>query len=159
MGRRLRIRAGKRIGSAALVADGYHARIDGFTSVAVVVGVIGVALGFELADPIIGLLISAAILRIVWQSIRTIGLRALDGVEVGTVDTIRERAAEVAGVTAVDEVRARWVGHVIRAEVRIEVPGDLPLAAAHGVAERVRYAVIDGVEHLTEAGIETVPAP
>ena len=81
MGRRVPDPLGRRIGSAALVADGYHARIDGFTSLAVVVGVIGVALGFELADPIIGLLISLAIFRIVWQSIKAIGLRALDGVE------------------------------------------------------------------------------
>ena len=88
-----RLRAGRRVGSAALVADGYHARIDGFTSLAVVAGVIGVALGFDLADPIVGLLISVVILRIVWQSIKVIGLRTLDGVEDGVVDSIDETAA------------------------------------------------------------------
>jgi len=87
-----RIRSGRRIGSAALVADGYHARVDGFTSLAVVLGVAGVALGFELADPIVGLAISLAIFRIVWQSVRSIGLRAMDGVEDGTIDSIRSLA-------------------------------------------------------------------
>lgn len=152
-----RIRSGERIGSAALVADGYHARIDGFTSLAVVLGVIGVALGFELADPIVGLLISMVILRIVWQSIRTIGLRALDGVEAGTVDAIRARAESVPGVEAVEDVRARWIGHVIRAEVMIAVEASATVHTAHEIAVRVRAALVDGVEHLTEAAIETVP--
>ena len=153
-----RIRSGKRIGSAALVADGYHARIDGFTSLAVVVGVIGVALGFELADPIVGLMISAAILRIVWQSMRAIGLRALDGVEDGVVDAIRARAASVTGVEAVEDVRARWIGHVIRAEVMIAVEPGATVQAAHDIAAGVRGALVHGVEHVTEAAIETVPA-
>ena len=56
-----RIREGNAIGSAALVADGYHARTDGFTSLAVAFGAIGVWLGFERADPIVGLMISVAI--------------------------------------------------------------------------------------------------
>jgi cation diffusion facilitator family transporter len=153
-----RIRSGRRIGSAALVADGYHARIDGFTSLAVVAGVLGVALGFELADPIVGLLISAAILRIVWQSARTIGLRALDGVEDGTLATIAAAAGRVPGVEAVEAVRARWIGHMIRAELTIAVPGELSVRSAAEVAGRVRAALFDGVDHVTEAAIETVPA-
>jgi hypothetical protein len=93
-----RIRSGKRIGLAALVADGYHARVDGFTSLAVVLGVAGVAAGFELADPIVGIAISLVILRIVWQSLRTIGLRAMDGVEAGRSTRSRDpHAASTAG--------------------------------------------------------------
>jgi cation diffusion facilitator family transporter len=76
-----RIRVGKQIGSAALIADGYHARVDGWTSLAVFVGAIGVWAGYPLADPIVGLLISAAIFVIVWQSARSVLVRALDGVE------------------------------------------------------------------------------
>jgi cation diffusion facilitator family transporter len=153
-----RIRSGKRIGSAALVADGYHARIDGFTSLAVVVGVMGVALGFELADPIVGLLISAAIMRIVWQSTGTIGLRALDGIEEHTIDEIRASTASVPGVQAVRDVRARWIGHVVRAEVVIAVEASLTLQTAHDIAARVRGTVVDSVEHVTEVAIETVPS-
>jgi cation diffusion facilitator family transporter len=153
-----RIRSGRRIGSAALVADGHHARVDGFTSLAVVVGVIGVALGFELADPIVGLLISVAILRIVWQSMRTIGLRAMDGVEDGTVEAIRERVAEVEGVDAVDDVRARWIGHMIRVELRVATDPEATVERGAQVADRVRRSLVEGVEHVGDASVELVPS-
>jgi divalent metal cation (Fe/Co/Zn/Cd) transporter len=106
-------RSGKRIGSVALVADGCHTHVDGFTSLAVVVGVAGVDAGFELADPIVGIAISLVILRIVWQSLRTIGPHAMDGVEPGTIDTIARSARAVDGVRVVTDVRARWLGHGI----------------------------------------------
>jgi cation diffusion facilitator family transporter len=63
-----RIRVGKQINSAALIADGHHARVDGLTSLAVLFSAIGVWLGYPLADPVIGLLITALILPIVWES-------------------------------------------------------------------------------------------
>lgn len=68
----IRVRAGKRLDSPALVADGYHARTDGLVSLGVVASAIIVALGFELGDPLIGLAITLIILRITWQSWRTI---------------------------------------------------------------------------------------
>ena len=76
-----RIRVGHQIGSAALVADGLHARTDGFTSLAVLFGAGGVALGFPLADPIVGLLITAAILAILRTAVRDVFRRIMDGVE------------------------------------------------------------------------------
>jgi cation diffusion facilitator family transporter len=152
-----RIRSGKRIGSAALVADGYHARADGFTSLAVVVGVAGVAAGFELADPIVGIAISLVILRIVWQSLRTIGLRAMDGVEPGVIEAISSSARSVDGVRDVGQVRARWSGHGIRAELAIGVSPDGTVAESGELAERVRHALSHDVEHLTDATIELRP--
>jgi cation diffusion facilitator family transporter len=142
-----RIRSGKRIGSAALVADGYHARVDGFTSLAVVVGVAGVSAGFELADPIVGIAISLVILRIVWQSLRTIGLRAMDGVEPGMIDTIARSARAVDGVRRVTDVRARWLGHGIRAALTIEIPPEATVAQAHELADHVRHELSHNVEH------------
>jgi cation diffusion facilitator family transporter len=152
-----RIRSGRRIGSAALVADGYHARIDGFTSLAVVVGVAGVALGFPLADPIVGLLISLAILRIVWQSARPIGLRAMDGIEPQILDAIRHEAEHVPGVRAVRDVRARWLGHTVHAEVTVGVTADASVRDGHGVAEQLRDAVTEHVEHVSDVVVQTVP--
>jgi cation diffusion facilitator family transporter len=149
-----RLRAGRRIGSAALVADGYHARIDGFTSLAVVAGVIGVALGFNLADPIAGLLISVVILRIVWQSIKVIGLRALDGVEDGVVDSIDRTAAGVPAVREVRDVRARWIGHTIRSEIEVGLAPDTTVEQAEDIAAQVRHAVMGSVEHVTEVAVE-----
>jgi cation diffusion facilitator family transporter len=149
-----RLRAGRRIGSAALVADGYHARIDGFTSLAVVAGVIGVALGFDLADPIAGLLISVVILRIVWQSIKVIGLRTLDGVEDGVVDSIDRTAAGVPAVREVRDVRARWIGHTIRSEIEVGLAPDTTVEQAEHIAAEVRHAVMGSVEHVTEVAVE-----
>ena len=153
-----RIRSGKRIGSAALIADGYHARIDGFTSLAVVLGVIGVALGFELADPIIGLLISAAIFRIVWQSIKSIGLRAMDGVEEHTIDEIHRTAGGVEGVRGVVDQRARWLGHTLQAEVTIAVPPDIDVKRSAEISDALRHAVMTGVEHVNDVVVQVVPA-
>ena len=106
-----RIRVGRQINSAALIADGYHARTDGLTSLAVVAGAIGVWLGFPLADPIVGLLITIAIFGIVWQSARAVLTRMLDGVEPGVTDEIRHAAEHVPGIREVVEAKARWIGH------------------------------------------------
>ena len=154
-----RIRSGRRIGSAALEADGYHARVDGFTSLAVVVGVIGVALGVPEADPIIGLLISVAIVRIVWQSAREIGLRALDGIDPEVVDELRTEAAEVPGVLDVQDVRARWLGHVVLSEMTVTVDGRRPVEEATVIADAVRRRVIDRVQYVAEANVELQAAP
>ncbi len=153
-----RIRAGRRIGSAALVADGYHARIDGFTSLAVVAGAIGVALGLDLADPIVGLIISGVILRIVWISGKEILLRVLDGIEPEIVEELRHQAGHVDGVLAIEEVRARWLGHEIRAEVNVVVRDGATLVEAHAIAMAVRYRLIHRVEHLGDAIIHVDPA-
>jgi cation diffusion facilitator family transporter len=68
----VRLRGGRRLNSPALIADGNHARIDGFVSLAVVASAAVVAVGFRLGDPLIGLAITLVILRITWQSMRTI---------------------------------------------------------------------------------------
>jgi cation diffusion facilitator family transporter len=152
-----RIRTGRRIGSAALVADGQHARIDGFTSLAVVGGAIGVALGFPLADPIVGLVISVVILRIVWSSAKQIGLRILDGIEPEIVQAIRHEAAHVPGVSSVGEVRARWLGHAVWAEVNVAVSGNLSVEVGHQVAVAVWTRLVERVEHLEEVLVHVDP--
>ena len=68
----IRSRAGRRLDSPAMIADGAHARIDGFVSLSVVASAILVALGLDVGDPIVGLLMTLVILRITWQSFRTV---------------------------------------------------------------------------------------
>jgi len=68
----IRLRAGRRLNSPALVADGYHARTDGLVSLGVVASAIVVSIGFDIADPLIGLAITLVILRITWHSWQTI---------------------------------------------------------------------------------------
>jgi cation diffusion facilitator family transporter len=152
-----RIRAGRRIGSAALVADGHHARIDGFTSLAVVAGAAGVALGYPVADPIVGLLIAVAILHIVWTSAKEIGLRMMDGIDPATVDEIRHQAGHSPGVLDVGEVRARWLGHRIRAEVNVSVAAGTDIEAADEIARGVRERLLEQVEFLEDAVVHAGP--
>lgn len=106
-----RIRVGQKIGSAALVADGVHARTDGFTSLAVVFSAIGVMIGFPLADPIVGLIISAAIIILLWGTVRNIGRRLMDGIESELVDRAETALTTTPGVLAVQKLQLRWIGH------------------------------------------------
>jgi len=152
-----RIRTGRRIGSAALVADGRHARVDGITSLAVVAGAAGVAAGLPLADPIVGLAITAAILVIVWRSIREIGLRVLDGIEPERLEAIRHEAGHAPGVIAVGEVRARWIGHRVHAEVNVVVPAGTSVEGAHDTAVAVRARLVEHVPHLGQAIVHVDP--
>jgi cation diffusion facilitator family transporter len=153
-----RIRVGRQIGSAALVADGYHARTDGWTSLAVLVGAVGVWLGYPLADPIVGLLIAAAILVIVWQSGKMVFTRLLDGVDPSVMAEIRSAAARVEGVEDVAEVRARWVGHRLRAEVNVAVNPEASVAEGHAVAREVNHRLLHELDYLETAVVHVDPA-
>jgi cation diffusion facilitator family transporter len=152
-----RIRVGREIGSAALVADGYHARTDGWTSLAVLAGAVGMWLGYPLADPIVGLLIAAAILVIVWQSGKAVFTRLLDGVEPAAIEEIRHAANEVPGVEDVSEVRARWLGHRLHTEVNVAVDPDLSVAEGHALAREVNHQLLHHLSYLSGAVIHVDP--
>ncbi len=154
---RYRVRVGRQIGSAALVADGYHARTDGYTSLAVVAGAAGVALGWRLADPIVGLAITMAILTVLRGAARDIYRRLMDAVDPALIDQIEQEASETEGVRHVDDVRVRWLGHELRAELNITVDRDLPVHRAHDVAEAVRHHLLHHVPRLTNTTIHTDP--
>lgn len=153
-----RIRVGKQIGSAALVADGYHARVDGWTSLAVLLGAIGVWVGYPLADPVIGLVISAAIFTLVWRSARPILLRVLDGVESSTLDTIIDTARQAAAVEDVTDVRARWIGHRLHVDVSITVAATCSVVEGHAVAKEVRHQLLHRVPHLGRVNVHVDPS-
>lgn len=152
-----RLRVGKEIGSAALIADGYHARVDGWTSLAVLFGALGIWLGYPLADPIVGLLITIAILGIVWQSGKAVLSRMLDGVEPEHIDEIRHAAQHVAGVQKVTETRARWTGHRLHAEVNIAVDPELTVAEGHEIVKEVNHQLQHHMLYLSRAVIHVDP--
>lgn len=155
---RLRISVGERIGSAALVADGQHARTDGFTSLAVLLGALGVWLGYPIVDPIVGLGITVAILFIVKDSARSIWRRMMDSVDPEVVEGIEQAAGEVPQVEGVESVRARWVGHRIHGEVSVRVPRDLSVVEVALLREKLHEAAkrtLPKLEHLT---VETEPS-
>lgn len=144
-----RIRVGRQMNSAALIADGYHARTDGLTSLAVVLGAFGVWMGFPLADPIIGLLITITIFGIVWQSARAVVTRMLDGVDPDIVEEARHAAGHVAGVHAVERVKARWIGHELAVDLTIAVDGTLSVGKADELSAEVKRELSDHLPALT----------
>ena len=152
-----RIRIGREINSAALIADGYHARTDGWTSLAVLGGVVGVWLGYPLADPIIGLLITIAILGIVIQSGKAIFTRMLDGVDPEISEEIRHTAEDVPHVKEVTEVRARWLGHRLHVELNIAVDLQMTVEQAHTVATEVRHRLLHQLDYLSLVVIHVDP--
>ena len=152
-----RIRTGRQIGSAALVADGNHARTDGFTSLAVLAGAVGVWLGYPLLDPIIGLGIGIAILVIVWNSARDIYYRIMDAVEPEVTESIIKVASKVTDVMEVDNVAVRWVGHRQRAELHITVDCQMPTCDSHRIAETVRHELLHSMPALADLTIHVDP--
>ena len=154
---KLRIKAGQEIGSAALVVDGHHARIDGFTSLAVLLGAVGVALGYPLADPVIGLFITVVILRIVWQSGKSILARLLDQVDPEIYDEIKQAISHTPGVKDLSEVRIRWLGHRLYAELNVAVSPDLSVEKGHEIAREVRHRLLHQLRYLSKATIHIDP--
>ncbi|RJQ21565.1 MAG: cation transporter, partial [Nitrospiraceae bacterium] len=148
-----RIKVGKEIGSAALIADGHHARVDGLTSLAVLVGAVGVWLGYPIADPVVGFLISAAILRIVWESGKAVFTRMLDGVDPEIIDEIRHAVNHAPGVQDVTEVRVRWIGHRLHAEVNVAVTPDLTVEKGHDIAMEARHQLLHSMRYLSNVTI------
>ncbi len=152
-----RIRVGRRIGSAALVADGLHARADGLTSLAVLLGAIGVALGWERADAVAGLVIAAGIVVVLVQAAKGVGERLLDAVDPELVQGAERVAGSVEGVQEVTELRIRWVGHRLHSDARITVDRDLDVAAAHDISEAVHHALLHELPMLSAAVVHVDP--
>ena len=153
----LQIGMGRKIGSAAMVADGQHARTDGFTSLAVLGAAFGTWLGFPIVDPIIGLVIGIAILFITWDATKTMWYRLMDAVEPELVDRLEQTAQQTAGVVRVDKVRARWLGHVLQAELDITLDEDLPIRQSHCIVEEVRHALVHAEPRLSLINVHVNP--
>ena len=152
-----RINVGKEIGSAALIADGHHACIDGLTSLAVFFGAVGVYLGSPLADPLVGLVITVAILRIVWGSGKEVFTRAIDGIDPAISDEIRDAPVHTEGVKDVTEVRVRWSSHRLHAEVNIAADPESSVEAGHVIAKEVRHQLLHHLAYLSNAVIHVDP--
>jgi cation diffusion facilitator family transporter len=154
---RYRIRTGRRIGSAALVADGLHARTDGFTSLAVLAGAGGVAVGWHQADPIIGIVITLAILGVLRSAVRQVTARLMDAVDPDLVDQATAAVTGVDGISAVRELRIRWIGHTLRAEVDASVNPNLTVSEAHDLAHHAEAHLLHEVGRLTGATVHVSP--
>lgn len=153
-----RIRVGREIGSAALVADGLHARTDGLTSLAVVLGAAGVALGFDLADPLIGLVITVAILGVLRQAAREVFARLMDAIDPEVLESVERTLAATPGVLAVGDVKVRWIGHALRAECEVLVDDGLSVVQGHQIAHDAEARLLRDVSRLTTTIVHAGPA-
>ena len=153
-----RIRVGRRIGSAALVADGLHARTDGLTSLAVVLGAAGVAAGWELADPVVGLVITIAILAVLRTAARDVYRRLMDGVDPELVTAAERALAAEPGVVEVRSVRMRWIGHRLHAEAELSIDRTTSLEDAHALAHTAEHTLTHAVPKLESAIVHAYPA-
>jgi cation diffusion facilitator family transporter len=153
-----RIRVGRRIGSAALVADGLHARTDGFGSLAVVLGAIGVLAGFPLADPLVGLGITVAILVVLKSAWTDVYRRLMDAIDPELLVTAETTLRGTPGVTAIEDLRLRWTGHRIRAETSVVVDPSLTLADAHAIAHEAHHRLSHSLPKLHSATVHVSPA-
>ena len=153
-----KISVGKRINSIPLIADGQHSRIDGLTSLAAFVGLVGVELGFPKADPIAGIVITIVIVTVVFSTSRSVLQRLLDAVDPHIVPTIITTALAVPGVEQVTDIRARWVGHTLHVVMNIEVDAELTLSKAHAIAEEVRHRLFHDIKGISEVLIHTDPS-
>jgi cation diffusion facilitator family transporter len=155
---RYRITVGRRIGSAALVADGLHARTDGFTSLAVLLGAGGAALGWWWADPGVGLLITAAIAVVLRDAAREVYRRLMDAVDPALVDRAEATLRAIPGVRDVPTVRMRWIGHRLHAETDLVVDDHLDVRQAHEIAADAEHQLAHAITQLASATVHTDPA-
>jgi cation diffusion facilitator family transporter len=152
-----RLRVGKEIESAALIADGHHARIDGLASLAVFFGALGIYFGYPLADPFVGIIITVAILRIVWVSGKEVLTRIIDGVDPAIPDEIQDATIHTEGVREVTQVRVRWSGHRLLADVNIAVDPLIPVEAGHTIATDVRHHLLHHLTYLSNVVVHVDP--
>ena len=153
----MQIQVGKQIGSDAMIADGQHARVDGLTSLAVLIAVFGTVIGLPILDPIVGILISFAIVGITWNATKSVWYRLMDAVDPGIINRMEHFAGEVDGVKQVNSLRARWVGHRLYAEMTIVIENNQSFVEAHSIAEKVRTVLQQAIPHLNELSIDVDP--
>ncbi len=154
----MQIRVGRRIGSDAMIADGQHALIDGLTSLAVLIAVIGTLIGLPILDPIIGVIIAFAIVGITWNAIKAVWYRMMDAVDPHLVEHVEDHARAVAGVDEVLTLRLRWVGHRMYGVIKVAVPADTTLADSQAIVEAVQHEAGHVIPQLAELTVQVVTA-
>jgi cation diffusion facilitator family transporter len=152
----MQIRVGRRIGSDAMIADGQHALIDGLTSLAVLIAVIGTLIGLPILDPIVGVVIALAIVGITWNAIKAVWYRMMDAVDPHLVEHVEDHARAVAGVDEVLTLRLRWVGHRMYGVIKVQVPAATTLAASQDIVQAVQREANHVIPQLQELTVEVV---
>ncbi len=150
----MQIRVGRRIGSDAMIADGQHALIDGLTSLAVLIAVIGTLIGLPILDPIIGVVIALAIVGITWNAIKAIWYRMMDAVDPHLVEHVEAHVLELDGVLAIETLRLRWVGHRMYGVMKVALPAETTLEASGEIVRAIQREASQVVPQLEELTVQ-----
>ena len=138
-----KFRTGKRIGSAALIADGRHSQADGLSSAGVVIAAVGLMIGIDWLDPLAGFAIGLLIAWTAYESGRDVILRLLDTADPEVVQELEQIAGEVVGVDHINDLRMRQMGRTVHVVANVCMPGGYTLAQAHAAAEELRGAWLE----------------
>ncbi len=152
------MRMGKRINSPAIMADAQHQKVDIFSCVAIMVGVLGSRLGLGFLDPLVAVFIAIMVLKTAFdvgrENINNI-LGAVPSEEL--MEDIEKSALSVAGVQGIHEVRINYFGPYASVDVHIEVDGDMKLRDAHEIAHTVERQVIDDIDIIKIVNVHVCP--
>ena len=154
----MQIRVGRRIGSDAMIADGQHARVDGLTSLAVLIAVVGTLIGLPILDPIVGIVIAFAIVGITWNAIKAIWYRMMDAVDPHLVEHVEAHVKELDGVVAIETLRLRWVGHRMYGVMTVQVSAETALAETQNIVRAIQHEASHIVPQLEELTVQVVLA-
>lgn len=154
----MQIRVGQKIGSDAMIADGQHARVDGLTSLAVLIAVFGTLIGLPILDPIIGIVIAFAIVGITWNAIKAVWYRLMDAVDPHLVEHIEEHIRTVEGVQDIPTLRLRWVGHRMYGVCTIVATTDMTVLESQTLIHDVQHEARHVVPQLDELNVQVILA-
>ena len=150
----MQIRVGRRIGSDAMIADGQHARVDGLTSLAVLIAVLGTLIGLPILDPIVGVVIAVAIVGITLNAVRAIWYRMMDAVDPHLVEHVEAHAREVAGVESIESLRLRWVGHRMYGAMIVRVSAATTMPESQAIAREIQRQARHIIPQLEELAVQ-----
>ena len=153
----MQLRVGRQIGSVAMVADGQHARIDGLTSLAVLIAVVGAWLGFPIVDPIIGIVIGIAIVGITWSAIKAVWYRLMDAVDPQFIVRAEGLITEHPEIQAVHRLQMRWVGHRLHGEFVVGVGTEVSVEESHSLVEHIQHHLVHEFPNLGDVTVQVVP--
>lgn len=155
----MQINVGKRIGSEAMIADGQHARVDGLTSLAVLIAVFGTVIGLPILDPIVGIIIAIAIVGITWNAIKAVWYRLMDAIDPDLLHHTEHYLEDIAGIDRIVRLRARWVGHRLYMDMVIAVQVDMSLQAVSDTIEQIHHTLYRAIPTLGDVTVEITPEP
>ena len=152
----MQIRVGRRIGSDAMIADGQHARIDGLTSLAVLIAVVGTLIGVPILDPIVGIVIAFAIVGITWNAIKAVWYRLMDAVDPHLVEHVEAHVRGIEGVDEIEMLRLRWVGHRMYGVLKLRVSPGTTLEQSQTIVEAAQHEAGHVIPQLDELTVQVV---